>query len=108
MLRSDGVLVLTITNGEGNQAIYGNMFLATDEINSEKIIIYQNPTEGLLFIDSATEPIDGLDLFTIFGEKIRSLEGNIQSLDISNLASDMYLLKLASETGVTISRIIKK
>lgn len=70
--------------------------------------IYPNPTRGLIFIDSKTENVISATILDIVGEKILRVAGNIQQLDISNLQSGMYFLKLTTDSGEQVKKIVKE
>jgi len=103
-----GVLMLTITNGEDNQAIYGNVLLSTPEVNFNEIILYPNPTNSIIFIESSQYAIDKVEILNLLGQNVGAISGNVQSIDISNLASGLYLLKIYSDNLTAIKRIIKR
>ncbi len=72
------------------------------------IKIYPNPTTGLVFIDSKTENIISASVFDIMGKNVLQQIGNIQELDISNLQKGMYFLRIATDNGELIKKIIKE
>lgn len=107
-LGSDGILVLTITNAQGNQAIFGNKFLSTAEIISEKIKIYPNPSSSKIFLKSQKNTITKIELHTMLGESIQTLNNYVDSVDLSHLATGVYLLRIYTEHGSAIKKVIKQ
>lgn len=107
-INSDGVLVLTITNGEGNQAIYGNKFLSISDNSPLEIKIFPNPSISEIFMESKRDPITKTELYNLSGERILSLTDNTSSIDISHLASGIYLLRIFTEQRSITKKIIKQ
>ena len=86
--------------------VYNN---STKVINPEVIdlVIYPNPVSDKLFI-STKEEIQKVEIFTLTGQKIYHSERNISNLDVSQLDSGNYLLKLFTREGIVSKLIIKK
>jgi hypothetical protein len=106
--RGNGVLGLTITNGEGDQAIYGNNLLSSLDANLNEIKIHPNPSSSQIFIESKIDPITKVELYNLLGESIQTVNDNVDSIDISDLASGIYLLRIFSEKESTVKKIIKQ
>lgn len=98
----DNGMIYKITNVEG---------LSTNNINAEKkkIRIIPNPATDLLFIEN-TESINikNIALFDLSGKKIKTFLENVQQLDISNLSSGTYILKISTPKTTFSEKIIKK
>jgi type IX secretion system substrate protein len=107
-INSEGVLVLTITNGEGNQAIYGNIFLSVPDASLSEIKIYPNPSSSVIFIESQKDPITKIELLNLLGESLESATDNTDSIDISDFASGIYLLRIFIGQESTVKKIVKK
>ncbi|MCW9038657.1 T9SS type A sorting domain-containing protein [Altibacter sp.] len=76
-----------------------------DELVAE---IYPNPSDSRIFMGSTTQPLLKVELYTTLGEHLLRLEGNVTSLDVSNFASGIYVIKLFTEKGVTTQKVIKR
>lgn len=101
--------VIASSQNDDKIAWYENMtIIGVEENHINARTIYPNPTKGLIYISSKKEPIIGATIFDILGKKVLQLNGNIQQLDISNLQSGMYFLKIATDTGALVQKIIKK
>ena len=75
----------------------------------ENIKVYPNPTQNSLNIQS-TSTIFSTEIIDINGRTIQSLSQNSNDiiLDIENFQSGIYLLKVTTENGSSIQKIIKK
>jgi len=70
--------------------------------------VYPIPAKSKLIIDSNSIEFTQMEIFNISGEKLNSIKGNLKSVDISNLPSGVYFLKLYIETKAIIRKFIKE
>lgn len=75
-----------------------------------KVKIYPNPTDNILFIDNSEKQIKKIEFFDLQGRLIKTINENKDKyqIDISNLLSATYLVKLSTETGSETVRFVKK
>jgi hypothetical protein len=71
------------------------------------IRIYPNPVENVLNIN-ASHPIDQLELYNTTGSLVLKQTAVNGSIDVSNLSSGVYILKLQSGNSVQTHKILKK
>lgn len=71
------------------------------------IRIYPNPVENVLNIN-ASHPIDQLELYNTTGALVLKQTAVNGSIDVSNLSSGVYILKLQSGNSVQTHKILKK
>ena len=80
------------------------------EENSTTFNIYPNPVNDRLFVDAETE-IEEVVVYDIFGRQqvteTPSHQGNL-SIDLSDLNSGIYFVKVKTENGEIAKRFIKK
>ncbi len=78
------------------------LFNSVDEIskNANNFAIYPNPAKNQLFIESKNLEDCEFSIFNLLGEKVISgkLNGNIETINISFLPSNVYVLRIANET----------
>jgi hypothetical protein len=115
---SGQMLVMWSTNkmirGEGWQASY-TITVSTEESDAvDNLRIFPNPTSGKLtvsFENSASRSVT-LDLVSLKGAMVYSattgpFKGMYEkTLDLSALAKGVYTLKITSEKGVSVSKVI--
>ena len=75
---------------------------AAPEIADEKISIFPNPASEYVFIDSDKEVF--AELFDIKGVKLKQTTSDY--LNVSDLASGIYFVKLTSDKNISIQKII--
>ena len=74
--------------------------LSTEDFNKSKVLLYPNPVQNHLFID--TQKPQTYQIYSILGVKI--IEGRLSvgsSIDCSNLTSGVYLLSLTDNEGLS-------
>src|SRR5690606_33470946 len=99
--------VIASSQNDDKIAWYENYtILSLEENQLNSLVVYPNPTEGLIFIGSRTETIINSTVADILGKKVLQLNGNIQQLDISNLQSAIYFLRIATDAGSFVQKII--
>tara|TARA_R110002020_G_scaffold12205_6_gene45085 strand:+ start:2479 stop:3156 length:678 start_codon:yes stop_codon:yes gene_type:complete len=107
---NDGDMDVLIADQNSNTiAWYENLtILGVGENESSSIKIYPNPTDGLLYIDANNKNIIGTTVFDVLGKKVLQLQGNKQQVDISTIESGMYFLRIATDRGEFVQKIIKE
>ncbi len=80
----------------------------TKLINKEKVLIYPNPSSGILFLDSAVKGKATLEMFNLNGSLLLRKNINLSQnkLDIHELNSGIYILKLTGENINLIKKLI--
>jgi len=59
-------------------------------------------------ISSNNLQITGIEVYNTVGEKVLSKKGAISQLDVSNLTTGLYLLKIKTEKGELVKKIVKE
>ena len=79
-------------------------------LKSSNFTYYPNPAKNKLFIDSK-EPIDSIELINMLGQVIMEHKGNVQqkvTLDVSDLSSSIYFMKVYTGTKHSTVKVIVK
>lgn len=63
---------------------------------------------GLYSFADDIPSIENVTIFDVLGKKVLQPIGNIQQLDISFLQNGMYFLKIATQNGDSVKKIVKK
>ncbi len=88
---------------------YESCYLITgiSEIDKPIIQIYPNPVKSLLKIENNKNiEIESISLTNINGQIIRQFDTRKTQLDISEIASGLYFLKISYENGKLIEKVI--
>lgn len=89
---------LTLTNLNGNYAVYGRQTLSLKSIDiQQQVSVYPNPVSSVLNIESKGEVIK-YSIYNLNGSLISDFRANsVNKIDVSKLNSGIYFLKLMSE-----------
>ena len=80
-----------------------------NETTTSTISIYPNPVENVLNINSGDSKIAVIQLFDATGKLISTFNGMTNTLDVSALATGIYILTITDENGrVSRSKVVKK
>jgi len=82
------------------------IMISTDEIEKEEIIVFPNPTNGILRI--VNHNIISVEVFNLSGQTIiKTLPtGNIENIDLRNNPKGVYLIKVVSKDNSFTRKII--
>lgn len=84
--------------------------LSTQEFDTNKLKAYPNPVKDVLNISHAKENITAIEVYNLLGQKIiaKQIQSPTYNLDMSNLASGNYLIRIATENQIKTIRISKE
>ena len=109
-------VVAVYENGKTSASVIDNIFV---EINTESIIennisldIYPNPVDDKLYIETQTlTQTLTIEIYDIYGRRQQLSAVNSQqtlTIDLSDLKSGIYFVKINTEKGNIVKRIIKQ
>ncbi len=78
-----------------------------DEILVEGLNLYPNPVYNTLTIESIT-PLKKVEIFNILGQKEIDINSGLNSISTDNLSEGIYFIKIHSEKGTTVRKLIKQ
>jgi len=84
---------------------YSEGILSVTDNTKIEVVIYPNPTQSILNIDTQGTIIS-LRIYNILGNIIEEISG-LNSIDISNLSSGIYFIEVSTDTGSSIQKFIK-
>jgi hypothetical protein len=103
-------LVDVINNVSANQIITvveGSNLLSDDEFSNEFIKLVPNPVQDILKIIS-NSPVRVIEVFNSLGQKILEInQSDIESINMSEFESGVYMVKLKTNQETRITRILK-
>ena len=68
--------------------------------------IYPNPAKEVVHITTANGTLDKLELFSMSGKKVKEYTTDVSRIQVDDLSSGLYLLKLYQGDKHTFRRII--
>lgn len=102
-------IVLTITNDNGDQAIYRNEQLAV--ANKEKVAVnlYPNPVTNHFQLEvESGKKIKSIRIFSVNGKKVLHFKEAQSTYDVSYLPAGIYFVKIKSEAGESVKKMLKR
>mgnify|MGYP003142610780 FL=1 len=115
----DTTVTITATDAFGNEATCSfelsvDLVLGVGETNFDNgIIVYPNPANNqITLLNRTNSPLTLVQLFDVSGKLIRTINvsnmGAQATIDLSELASGVYLLQIEGASNSTVKRIVKK
>ena len=104
-------VVAVYENNKRSVSIIGKISddVNVNEIEDTQCRVYPNPVNDMLYIEVATE-IEEIVVYDIYGRhqvtETASHQGNL-AIDVSNLKAGIYFVKINTEEGNIVKRIIK-
>lgn len=78
------------------------------EINTDvKVSVYPNPVKDRLYL-SCNEEISKVNLCSMSGNIVKTINGSCSSIDVSDMAAGVYLLNIWCKDGVHTTKVIKQ
>lgn len=98
-----------LTSGESNHITFTTLVDGIEDIDMNTVI-YPNPTTGKVTVSNIQSPINGIEVYDVYGKLLNRVEPNLNevNLDITDFASGVYFLRIETEKGVANKRIVKK
>ena len=77
-------------------------------IENGELRIYPNPTNGELRIENGELKIENIEIFDVYGRKIFNFQlSTFNSIDVSGLQAGIYFVRIATERGVVMRKVVK-
>ncbi len=84
-----------------------NILSILEVLNSNKIILYPNPTSNQLTINSELK-INEITIIDIAGKSIKTPKPTTNTINVSNLSSGIYFIKLITDEGTITKKFVKQ
>ena len=105
----------TFTNVTTDQTIYVTFNIVTGIASPTPseggdVRIYPNPTTGELRVESGELRVDSIEIFDLFGKtcNVSRVTCNENEMDISFLPAGIYFLRITTENGVIVRKVVKE
>lgn len=113
-----GIIKITIPSGNHviKKSSTANLFYIkttfetlgiTDNFEKSKITLYPNPVKDLFQIITQQQ-IEMIQIYNTLGILVKTIKNNFKNIDVSNLSSGSYFVRLKSNEGSTQKIIIKQ
>lgn len=86
--------------------------LSIPAFENASVSVYPNPTNGLVNVQFATQTaVDAINVYSVSGQLVYSKQFNTASdsytVDLQKAATGVYIMKLESENGTIVKRLVK-
>lgn len=90
-------------------AITVEVTLGTDDFDKSALKVYPNPTRSILYVTYSQE-ISNVEIYNLIGQRVTTITPNANEgqVDMSNLASGAYFVKVTSNKATKTVKIIKE
>lgn len=108
---SDGFQTMQFGTQPFLQYTYRNTpILALGEEERNKIAVYPNPVDDILFIDTQSQPIDAVRVFSMAGTIVSEadLSPNNHTVNTSRLAKGIYFVTISAENRTQTFKVVKE
>jgi uncharacterized repeat protein (TIGR01451 family) len=97
-----------VTNTSVN--LFTSSSLGLNNLSEDESMLYPNPSNGQVWVESKNEIIEEIGLHDINGVLVKSLKSTAQKVlvDLSNLDSGMYFIVVRKASGTQTKRLILK
>lgn len=88
-------------------AAFKNYQLQSPGFDERQVSIYPNPAHSTISLNSGNAVVTKIEFINSFGQSTRTVNNNFETMDIADLPSGIYILKISSESGAFNKKIIK-
>ncbi|MCQ2272938.1 MAG: thiol protease/hemagglutinin PrtT [Bacteroidales bacterium] len=83
--------------------------VSVEDYQNIDIKLYPNPTQDILHINATENEINEVLIYDIFGKEIlhQNINNNNFDMDLSNYNSGTYILRIVTDNGVEIKKVVK-
>jgi Leucine-rich repeat (LRR) protein len=78
-----------------------------DEILAEGLKLYPNPVSDILSVESKLA-LKKIEIYSILGQKVKDINSDFNSISTKHLSRGIFLIKIYSEKGIAIRKLIKQ
>ncbi len=100
----NNLIILTITNANGDQAIYRNQELSVNNIQKTNVSLFPNPANEYFTLEGGENEIQKIIIYNLVGKEIKTFRAQ-ENYHINELSNGIYFVKI---TDVFHREIIQK
>ena len=105
--KSVGIMKTSFVEEEGNEDENENDTTNVVSNYESRFVVYPNPANDILFINAEVE-INEVMIYDVYGRQQSMVNGQQSlSIDLSNLKSGIYFVKIKTKEGNIVKRIVK-
>ena len=109
---SEGETVITATTVDGGYTAECRITVVggtdVEMTAADAVTVYPNPVRDVLNVETGGAAIVRMEMTDAAGHAVMSIEGDEHTVDVSALPEGLYLLRIETERGVTVRKIVKR
>jgi len=90
---------------ESNFNLNTCLSLSTDNLLNNNITIYPNPVIDLININTTLTILE-VEIYDVLGKRLNYIKVNNRKIDVSGVNSGVYILKIKTEIGIILKKIL--
>lgn len=98
---------LSLNSALFGQARFKNYQLQSPGFDESQVSIYPNPAHSTISLNSGNAVVTKIEFINSLGQSTRTVNNNFETMDIADLPSGIYIMKISSESGAFNKKIIK-
>jgi pectate lyase len=79
-----------------------------DNLQASKLAIYPNPVSDKLFISCEDQIVENVMIYSLSGAVVKNISNKAESVDVSDLATGNYYIRITTDQSSVSKKIIKK
>lgn len=100
---------ITLANVSTNCTLTSGCNLATDEFKVSGFTVSPNPAADILTVHGQSDDeIEAIEIYNLLGQQVQTHLNPSEMIDISELQSGVYLLRIATAKGMANQKFVKK
>ena len=100
--------VVSASTFDNKVAWYQNQtYLGVDDNLLTSISLSPNPTQGLLTVNAPNTIIKSIKVFDMLGKLVLVQNNNSKTINLSKLQASLYLIKVETDIGLIIKKVVK-
>jgi len=104
---NDKVRVATYGRGVWESDLYLTTSINTAESLKSKVSLSPNPTDGRFTINTKGLKISSIEIFNVAGALVQTYSTPLSYYSISDLVNGVYFIRITTDKGVVVKRLIK-
>ena len=91
-----------------NALITDDCQLGIEGVDEAQIAVYPNPVSSILYLKTEQNvSIKFITIYDALGRRVYKQRGNIEQVEMNSLPSGLYFLKIQTNQGAVVKKIIK-
>lgn len=87
--------------------IKGGTLGVDDELLERDLSLYPNPVSEILSVESRF-PLKRIEIYNLLGQEVKEVHSNFETINLRDLSKGIYMIKISSENGSTVRKLIKQ